>query len=351
MRMPRNRTATRGGRRHRRHLAAAIPLTIAALLLVACGDDAAPADANVDADIGGDTEAAAAQGEPLLVGFVVDPSWAQVPVAESLGLFEAAGVNVEVVNFPTGAEALEALNGGAIDVATGGETPTSAAIISNPDIRVIADGSRHPESRFITDAAHGIETLEDLAGRRIGTPLGSSAHYFATMFLDQAGVEAELVQVSPPEMATAMERGDIEVAAVFQPHATRVALNLGDDAVEIAGDPPYVQHSLYISLADTVEERAAEIAGFIEALRLASDLLENEDPDAMAAIGEVTGLEGEVLTAVVGEYIYEPQLTDELADALRARAEWAIGLGNLDADTDIPDYLQHLDRGPMEQTG
>ena len=320
-------------------------LAVAAIIMAACEG----ADTSADAEEVDDGEAAdVIDGDALLVGFVVDPSWAQVPVAEALGLFDDAGVNVEVVSFPTGAEALEALNGGAIDVATGGETPTSAAIIANPDIRIIADGSRHPESRFITDAAHGIETLADLEGRRIGTPLGSSAHYFATMFLDQAGVEAELVQVSPPEMSTAMDRGDIEAVAVFQPHAAQVALDLGDDAVELAGDPPYIQHSLYISQVETVDTRTDEIAGFIDALEGAEELLEDEDEEALAAVGDVTGLDGEVLTSVVGEFIYETQLTDELADELHARAQWAIDLGNLDADTEIPDYVEHLDRRALE---
>lgn len=298
---------------------------------------------------GSDGEAADGDGEPLLLGFVVDPSWAQVPVAQELGLFEEAGVEVEVVNFPTGAEALEALNGGAIDVATGGETPTSAAIIENSDIEVIADGSRHPESRFVTDAQYGIATLADLEGRRIATPLGSSAHYFATMFLAQADVEAELVQVSPPEMTTAMERGDVEAVAVFQPHATAVAQMLGEDAVEITGDPPYVQHSLYISLADTVAEREADISGLVRALRIADELLTEEDEQALEAVGAVTNLEGETLRSVVGEFIYDTQLTDELADELAARAQWAIDQGSLSEDTEIPDYAANLNRGPLER--
>ena len=35
----------------------------------------------------------------LTVGFVVDPSWAQIPVAVDTGLFTKHGVTVKVVNF------------------------------------------------------------------------------------------------------------------------------------------------------------------------------------------------------------------------------------------------------------
>lgn len=65
--------------------------------------------------------------DSLTVAWVVDPSWAQVPVANDLGYFKQHGVNVKIVPFPTGAAALEALAGGAVDVANGGDVPTSAA--------------------------------------------------------------------------------------------------------------------------------------------------------------------------------------------------------------------------------
>ncbi|MCW2688722.1 MAG: transporter substrate-binding protein, partial [Mycobacterium sp.] len=40
--------------------------------------------------------------DTLTVGFVVDPSWAQIPVAADTGLFTKHGVNVKVVNFQSG---------------------------------------------------------------------------------------------------------------------------------------------------------------------------------------------------------------------------------------------------------
>lgn len=287
--------------------------------------------------------------ETLVLGFVVDPSWAQVPVALDLDLFTQKGVEVKVVNFPTGAEALEALNGGAIDVATAGETPTSSAIIANDKIVVIADGSRHSQSRFVTSVETGYQTLDDLEGAVIGTPIGSSAHYYASMFLEQADVEAELVQVSPSDMDTAMARGDIEVSAVFQPYQTQVIELLGEDAVEIWWeDEPYVQHSLYISLASTVQERKDDIAELVAGLAAADELLVAQDDTAMDAVGRAIDLEGGTLATVLEEFDFSVQLEPDLADTLVARAEWGIEEGNLSAGTEIPDYADHLQMGPVE---
>ncbi|RAV10637.1 hypothetical protein DQP55_15160 [Mycolicibacterium sp. GF69] len=155
--------------------------------------------------------------DTLTVGWVVDPCWSQVPVAEKLGYFAESGVDIEVVPFPTGAAALEALAGGAVDVANGGDVPTSAAALKNPDLRIIADGSRWAEGRFVARRSAGITSIPDLSGRKIAVPLGSSAHYFTTKFLGEAGVEAELVQTGPAEIPTAIGNHSVDVVAVSNP--------------------------------------------------------------------------------------------------------------------------------------
>lgn len=328
----------------------AVPL-LCSLLAAGCATTG-PAEPQAAADTPGTADAAAAPepadgAGPLTLGFVVDPSWAQVAVADATGLFEEAGVEVEVVNFATGAQALEALNGGVLDLATAGETPTSAAIIENPELRVVADGSRWTRGRFVTSGGTGIATLEDLEGRRIGVPLGSSAHYFASTFLADAGVDAELVQVGPPDLATALERGDIDVVAIFQPYLAQVADRLGAEAVEIEGIEPYEQHSLYLATADTIAAREADITAALGALAAADGPLTEQDDEAVEAVADATGLDADLMRTVLGEFEYTVQLEDDLADHLAERADWAIAEGSVAADTTVPGYVDHLDGGML----
>ncbi|BBY44274.1 ABC transporter substrate-binding protein [Mycolicibacterium celeriflavum] len=190
--------------------------------------------------------------DTLTVGWVVDPCWSQVPVAEKLGYFADSGVSIKLVPFPTGAAALEALAGGAVDVANGGDVPTSAAALKNPDLRIIADGSRWAEGRFVARRSAGITSIDDLSGRAIAVPLGSSAHYFATKFLTEADVEAQLIQTGPAEIPTAIGNGSVDAVAVFQPALAKSIAALGNDAVELQGRDKYSQHSLYLTDAETL---------------------------------------------------------------------------------------------------
>ncbi|MCW2690475.1 MAG: transporter substrate-binding protein [Mycobacterium sp.] len=85
----------------------------------------------------------------LTVGFVLDPSWAQIPVAAGTGLFTKHGVNVKVVNFQSGVEALQAASAGQVDITTAADVPTSAVLSRAPSLRVVADGSRWHGSRIV----------------------------------------------------------------------------------------------------------------------------------------------------------------------------------------------------------
>lgn len=286
--------------------------------------------------------------QALTVGWVVDPSWAQVPVAQDLGYLDAAGVAIKVVPFPTGAAALEALAGGAVDVSDGGDVPTSAAALKNPDLRIIADGARWTEGRFVARKSAGINSIADLAGRTIAVPLGSSAHYFASSFLAEEHVDARLIQTGPSEIVTAITNHDVDAVAVFQPVLAKVLDALGDDAVELQGKQKYNQHSLYLTNADTLAAREPQLRRFLEAIRKADAPLTNQDPAALSAVAKATGLDQRLITDVVREFDFTTRLGPELADDLTDRARWAQGIGRIPADATIPDYNALIVTEPLE---
>lgn len=286
--------------------------------------------------------------DTLTLGWVVDPCWSQVPVAEKLGYFADSGVNIKVVPFPTGAAALEALAGGAVDVANGGDVPTSAAALKNPNLRIIADGSRWAEGRFVARRSAGITSIPDLAGRKIAVPLGSSAHYFATKFLGEADVEAELVQTGPAEIPTAIGNRSVDVVAVFQPALAKAVAEVGDDAVELQGPEKYSQHSLYLTNADTLDSHQAALSKFLAAVKKADAPLTDRDPEALAAVAEATGLDQQLIDGVAAEFEFSTQLGPELPADLADRARWAQSVGRVPQDAQIPDYDTIIVRGPLE---
>jgi len=286
--------------------------------------------------------------QQLTVGWVVDPCWSQVPVAQDAGYFSQSGVNVKVVPFPTGAAALEALAGGAVDIATGGDVPTAAAALKNPKLRVVADGARWDGGRFVARRSAGINSIADLSGRKIAVPLGSSAHYFATKFLGEAGVTAELIQTGPAEIVTAISNHDVDAVAVFQPPLAKVIAALGDDGVQLQGRDKYNQHSLYLANADTLTRRSADVSSFLGAIRKADAPLTNHDASALASVAKATGLDSQLINGVIDEFKFKTELGPDLAADLADRARWAQGIGRIPRDATIPDYSTIIVAAPLE---
>ena len=280
----------------------------------------------------------------LTVGFVVDPSWSHIPVAQQAGYFKEHGLDVEVVNFSTGVEALQALTAGQLDVATAAAVPTSAAIAKSPSLRVVADGSRWNGSRIVARKDAGIASLDDLNGRKIGTPLGTSANYFASTVLTHTGADAELVQVAPSAMVTAATQGDVDAVSIFQPYQTQVIAALGDNAVILEDTSPdvFVDHCLYLSTEAVTNDKAADLSSFFAALADASKDIATQSNDSVAAVSEATKLNPELTANVLKEYDFTLQLNPALADSLTALGEWAKQNGKIDANVTLPDYSQFL---------
>jgi sulfonate transport system substrate-binding protein len=68
-----------------------------------------------------------------------------------------------------------------------------------------------------------IETLADLKGKKLAFGRGSSAHNFALMVLEKAGLhydEIEPVYLGPADAGPAFERGAIDAWSIWEPYAS-----------------------------------------------------------------------------------------------------------------------------------
>lgn len=278
----------------------------------------------------------------LTVGFVLDPSWAQIPVAADTGLFTKHGVNVKVVNFQSGVEALQAASAGQVDITTAADVPTSAVLTRAPSLRVVADGSRWQGSRIVARRSAGINTIQDLAGKSIGTPLGTSAAYFISNALAQNKIDAKLVQVSPSAMVTAATQRNVDAVSIFQPYQAQVIQALKADAVELTGGR-YSQHSLYLATQPAISGKGKAITAFFAALDEAGTALSQKNGAATDAVAKATQLDPVLLRSVLAEFDFTLQLKPDLAQKLTELGEWAKTQGSVEPSTQLPNYADLFD--------
>ncbi len=228
--------------------------------------------------------------EPAPITFGTLPTEDALPlwVAESEGLFEEAGLEVEIQVFQAAQERDAAMTAGAVDCYMG--DIIAAALLENGgtpvSITTVMLGAEPDEGRFGILASPGSSyaTLEDLAGVPIGTSSGTIQEYVVDSLMTQAGVPAaDVVKEEVDKVPVRFEllmNGQLEAAALPEP-----LLSLGEfqGAVLVAddtGDRNVSQTVMVCADEYLAEAEGAEaMARFLEVWDEAAAIID-EDPDA-----------------------------------------------------------------------
>ena len=92
-----------------------------------------------------------------------------------------------------------------------------------PVVVLILDESRGGD---IIAARHGVDTLQDLAGKRIGTTYSSLGPYFVSRALQRSGLSLDQVEVRNmplAEMPAALKQGSVDAVAFYPPFSDYAA--------------------------------------------------------------------------------------------------------------------------------
>jgi taurine transport system substrate-binding protein len=135
-----------------------------------------------------------------------------------------AGKSVEFVKFTSGTEVINAMASGAIDISLNGSSPSAAGYSRGVDLQVIYiyDNINDAEALVVNDK---ITAPQDLRGKTIAVPFGSTTHFHMMFALEQFNInpkDLRVIDMSPPDMGAAWERGDIDGGFVWDPALGRM---------------------------------------------------------------------------------------------------------------------------------
>lgn len=171
---------------------------------------------------GTDASAAATDGYTLRIGAIGNANKLSGPVGylhergELVAALAEAGVgDVTVVTFPNGPDLNQALAAGELDLAVYGDTPALVARGANQPTRLIAQASVNLDAGIVAKASGGPTSIAELAGKKLAVQTGSYIHRYLLGALADADVTpAEILHVYAAEVEAALERGDVDAAAV-----------------------------------------------------------------------------------------------------------------------------------------
>jgi ABC-type nitrate/sulfonate/bicarbonate transport system substrate-binding protein len=152
----------------------------------------------------------------------VDPVFSAYYVAQQEGLFKKHGLDVRINTGPSGSAMVAFLVNGQIESAFGSEIAGVSNHNLDPNVVVVAQATRLV--RWIGLVGRNIDNLDQLKGKKVGVARGSGGEVFWLAMLDKLKLNAAdytVVNVEAPEMVAALERGNIDAYAVWEPWITR----------------------------------------------------------------------------------------------------------------------------------
>jgi taurine transport system substrate-binding protein len=288
-------------------------------------------------------------------------------------LEKVTGYKISYRKFGGGGDVIRGMASGQVQLGEVGSAGIAAALSQGLPVQVvwILDDIGSAEV-LVARNGSGVEKIADLKGKKIGVPFTSTTHFHTMVALELAKVDPSSVKIlnlRPPEVAAAWERGDIDATFIWEPVLSRIKSN-GKVLItsgEIAKQTGKATFDGVVVNTDWAKSHREFITGFVKVLAAAdADYRANKakwtaDSPQVKAISEITGAKAADVPAGLALYGF-PTLQEQAgkawlgggkdSGAAKSLAETAAFLksqGTLQSV--LPDYSVGIDSSYVEAAG
>ena len=277
---------------------------------------------------------------------------------------EALGVDINWVAFDTGTAMSAAMASGDVQLAVSqGVPPFVVATSAGQDLKVldVAVSYADNDNCVVADALEmDASTAGELAGKRVGVPIGTAAHYGFLKQMDHFGVDVasmEVVDMAPADGAAAFAQGNLDMVCGWGGALRRMKENgnvllTGAEKEELG----ILVFDVTSAPARFVDENPELLATFLKVTADANAAWasgENRD-EMLAAIAQDAGMSEEDAAASLETFVF-PTVEDQLGEKWLGGGaqEFMGGVAGVFLDAgSIPErldsYADSVDAGPLE---
>lgn len=298
-----------------------VPLTIISLYLAYLA---------IKPGTGGSTSPTSGQPiVPIKVRVAVNPVplGALVILAEKGGHWKTAGLEVDLISFPTGKASLDAVLGGGAEFATAAETPIMRAGLAGLKPAVLATIASSPDDcKVCYRRDHGIAKPSDLRGKKVATAFGTSAEYFMDTFLRHHGIRRDEVialSMKPAEMVNTLARGDISAFFIWEPYPLEAGRLMKGNSGIFLGGGIYTETFQIVTRQDYARANDEACQRVLRALLAAEQHAETNEQDAAAKVASFTQLAPADVSAIWKNFQFRVGLNADFVTLLESQAAWA----------------------------
>ncbi|NEP00584.1 MAG: ABC transporter substrate-binding protein [Symploca sp. SIO2E9] len=257
------------------------------------------------------TEPLAAIPGELRIGFQVIPNAELLAKAQGLVKKKFPETKVKWISYKSGRLVNQAMAANDIDLGLCGSVPTAMGIAQGLSYKVyfIHDVIGDNEALVVKQSL-GIKTLADLEDKKIAVPFGSTAHFSLLSALAAEDIESKnltIVDLQPPEMLAAWQRGEIDGGFIWHPTLNKMLESGGEISVtakDLAIDKGIITADVAIVHDNFLKQYPKFLEEYISVLDEAIEFYRNKPQQAAEVIAPELGISPEESLQGMNELVW-----------------------------------------------
>ena len=217
---------------------------------------------------------AKAAGDRISMGYIADYQNASLPaIAADQKLWQAEGLIPDVKVFTNGPIQIQAMGAGSLDFGAIG--PGALWLPASGRTKVVAVNLLTFSDRVI--AQPGITSVDQLKGKKVAVPQGTSGEMILRLTLARAGMsvaDIDLVPMDPSTVVAAFASKQIDGAGIWYPLIDVIRRRI-PGVVELSSDQDFYPKTsftnTFIARNDTVQSNPQLVTRFVRVLKRAMD--------------------------------------------------------------------------------
>jgi len=260
---------------------------------------------------------------PIRIGAATATDHAAAFIGVEKGIFAKHGLDAKLVMYVTGVEMLNGLLADSQDVNIMGSIPFLIGVSNGQPLVLI--GHLHGDAlsmsysinnSIVATPKSGIKEgdVQALKGKKIGLPRGTGAEGYLLGVLAQAGMkpaDLTLINIAPPQQATALRQGDVDAVSAWEPWGTISALRVPEAyRVVTGGCESCYDPGTILTTRAKVASKAEELRRFMAAFSEAHQWLRQHfDESAEINMRWIQGVDLDVMKVAIRRSLYDLRVT------------------------------------------
>ncbi len=252
------------------------------------------------------------------------------------------GYRVEWPEFAAGPQQLEALNTGALDIASTAESPpVFSQAAGAPLVYLAANSSDGQAVSLLVPKNSPIQSVKDLKGKKVAFQKASIGHYLILRALEKEGLklsDIESIGLAPPDANVAFSQGKVDAWFIWEPFVTRNVQNNTARVLTDGGNGLRDTNNFISTNRKFYQENQEAIKVFLEEVQKAQNWSKNNPKELSQLLSGITQLDPPTLEIMHKKYDFTLiPITEKIINKQQQVADKWYSLGLIPKQVNVRD--------------